>query len=85
MLRLLTAAVGLMVLGSSCTIILSTNIPGKAEKSLPDEWLGKYEVISASPLPDKRDSANSEKEYAIIESNGITWQSNDGDKRFSVC
>jgi hypothetical protein len=83
MTRFLLPCLGLIVL-SACTTILSTNIPGKAEQTLPAEWLGKYEVITPSPLPDKRDSANTEKEFAIIESTRITWKSVDGDKVFSL-
>jgi len=83
MLRFLLPSLGLVVL-SSCTMILSTNIPGKQQQTLPAEWLGKYEVITASLLPDKRDSANNEKEFAIIESTRITWKSVDGDKIFSL-
>ncbi|MFI5128675.1 MAG: hypothetical protein ACHQFX_01740 [Chitinophagales bacterium] len=77
-------AVFVLVLFSSCTIILSTNIPGKSEKLLPKEWLGKYEVISASVFPEKRDSAQHEKEYATIEANRIIWESRDGVKTYSL-
>ena len=69
---------------SSCTMILSTTIPGKPEKTLPREWWGKYEVIAESPMPDKRDSVKHDKEIAVIDSNHITWQNSDGVKTFSL-
>jgi len=77
-------AVLALVLFSSCTMVLSTNIPGKSEKSLPKEWLGKYEVISASYFPENRDSAQQEKEYATIETNRIIWESRDGTKIYTL-
>lgn len=74
---------GLIIfLFSSCTMILSTNIPGKPEKSLPKEWLGKYEVVSATHFSDKRDSVPSEKEYATIESTRIIYTGVDETKIF---
>lgn len=76
---------GLIIsLYSSCTMILSTNVPGKQEKTLPKEWLGKYEVVSATHFSDKRDSVPSEKEYAIIESTRITYKGTDETKIFSL-
>ena len=84
MLRFTLPVIFSVVLFSSCTMILSTNIPGKPEKSLPKEWLGKYEVITVSPLPDRKDSAQSEKEFATIESNRVIWNSSDGTKIYSL-
>jgi hypothetical protein len=84
MIRLLLSSVLTMLLFSSCTMILSTNIPGKPEKSLPKEWWGKYEVVTESKMPERKDSAKSEKEYAIIESTRITWRTSDGDKIYSL-
>ena len=69
---------------SSCTMILSTNVPGRLEKSLPKEWQGRYEVITESYFPEKRDSAKRKKEYATIESTRITWESNDGIKIYKL-
>jgi hypothetical protein len=73
-----------IILFPSCTMILSTNYPGSSEKSLPKEWLGKYEVITTSPFPEKKDSAQPDKKYAIIESTRITWKTSDGDKIYSL-
>ena len=85
MLRYVLKGIVIVCLYSSCTLILSTNVPGKPEKSLPPEWLGKYEVITPSPFPEKKDtSEHPEKEYATIESTKITWRTNDGDKVFSL-
>ena len=72
------------ILFSSCTMILSRNIPGKPEKSLPKEWIGKYEVISSPYFPEKRDTAQHEKEYATIETKRIIWESKDGTKTYSL-
>jgi hypothetical protein len=84
MIRFLLSAVLTLVLFSSCTMILSTNFPGSAEKTLPKEWLGKYEVVLTSPFPDKKDSTKPEKEFATIGATRITWQSNDGNKIYSL-
>jgi hypothetical protein len=73
-----------LVVFSSCTMILSTNVPGKIESSLPEEWLGKYEVISEARMPERKDSTKAGKEFATIESNRITWESADGTKVFSL-
>jgi hypothetical protein len=84
MFRFFLSGVLALVLFSSCTMILSTNIPGSSSTSLPKEWLGKYEVVSTSPFPEKKDSTKPEKEYATIESTRITWESNDGNKVYSL-
>src|SRR6478672_1261870 len=84
MFRFLFPGVLFLLLFSSCTMILSTNYPGSPEKSLPKEWLGKYEVITASPFPEKKDSTQPDKEYAIIESTRVTWKTSDGDKIYSL-
>jgi len=65
-------------------MILSTNIPGKTEKILPREWWGKYEVVSESKMPDKRDSVKTVKDYVTIDSNRITWTSADETKSYSL-
>ena len=82
-LFLLLPCLGLIVL-SACTTILSTNIPGKAEQTLPAEWLGKYEVITPSPLPDKRDSAKHGKGICNHRKHPHNLKSVDGDKVFSL-
>jgi hypothetical protein len=84
MVRFFSLSVLALSLFSSCTMVLSTNIPGKPEKSLPKEWLGKYEVTYASHFSDKRDSAPGEKEYVTIESTRITWIGPDGTKIYSL-
>ncbi len=84
MLRLLLSTILAVILFSSCTMILATRYPGNPGKTLPKEWLGKYEVISVSPIPDKRDTGQSEKEYAIVESTRVTWKSAEGDKVYSL-
>ena len=84
MIRFLIICAPGLFLFSSCTMILSTNIPGKAEKSLPKEWWGKYEVFADSKMPERKDSAILEKEYAIIESTKITWKTSDGEKIYSL-
>jgi hypothetical protein len=84
MWRISLTGLGALLVFSSCTMILSTNVPGKAETSLPKEWLGKYEVISEARMPDRKDSTKAEKEFATIENNRITWESVDGIKVFSL-
>jgi hypothetical protein len=84
MIRFLLSVVLALVLFSSCTMILSTNIPGKPEKSLPKEWWGKYEVFTDSKMPERKDSAILEKEYAIIEGTRITWKTGDEEKTYSL-
>lgn len=84
MIRFLLIIVLAFLLFSSCTTILSTNIPGKPEKSLPKEWLGRYEVFADSKMPERKDSAKLEKEYAVIENTRITWKTSDGDKIYSL-
>lgn len=69
---------------ASCTQVLSTNYPGKSEKSLPKEWLGSYEVVFTSPFPDKKDSSKPEREFARIESDRITWTGRDASKVYSL-
>jgi hypothetical protein len=82
--RISLTGLGAILVFSSCTMILSTNVPGKTETSLPKEWLGKYEVMSEARMPDRKDSTKAEKEFATIESNRITWESTDGIKVFSL-
>ncbi|SRR5258706_1535439 len=82
--RILIPGTLAVVLFSSCAMILSTNVPGKQEKSLPKEWLGKYEVISAPYFPEKRDTTQPQKEFATIESNRIIWESRDGTRIYSL-
>ena len=84
MLRFSLSAIWSLLLFSSCTMILTTNIPGKSERSLPKEWWGRYEIITESKMPERKDSAQPEKEYATIESDRIMWQSSDGTKIYSL-
>src|SRR5690349_2971704 len=69
---------------SSCTMILSTNVPGKPEQVLPKEWLGKYEILTESYMPSKRDSVKPEKQFATIESTRVIWESDEGTKIYSL-
>ena len=73
-----------LLLFASCTQVLSTNYPGKSEKSLPKEWQGNYEVVFTSPFPDKKDSSKPEREFARIESDRITWTGRDASKVYSL-
>ena len=65
-------------------MILSTNVPGKSERSLPREWWGKYEAITEPRMPDKRDAEKTERNYVTIDSNRISWQSTDETKTYSL-
>ena len=82
--RFYLPAIYFLIVLSSCTMILSTNVPGKQEKSLPKEWIGRYKIISSPYFPEKRDTAQHEKEYAIFESDRIIWEGADGTKVYSL-
>jgi hypothetical protein len=84
MFRFFLPGVMALLLFASCTMILSTNYPGSSEKSMPDEWLGRYEVNSPSLFPEKKDSAKTEKKYASIENNRISWTTNDENKIYTL-
>jgi hypothetical protein len=84
MFRFFLPALLTFVLFSSCTMILSTNYPGNSEKTLPKEWLGKYEIISPTLFPETKDSTKTGKKFARIESNRIIWTTNEGDKVYSL-
>ena len=84
MTRFLFTGIVILFLFCSCTMILSTNFPGKSEQLLPKEWWGKYEVVSEPKMPDKRDSVKTVKEFVTIESNRITWQGTDETKTYSL-
>jgi len=84
MSRSLFTGIWMLFLFCSCTMILSTNVPGKSERSLPREWWGKYEAITESRMPDKRDAEKTERNYVTIDSNRISWQSTDETKTYSL-
>lgn len=66
---------------SSCTGLLSTNIPGTVQKSLPQEWVGKYEAVVEMPDDEPVDTSI---KYVTIESRRITFKSDNESVSYSL-
>lgn len=74
---------GLLIFLNSCTIITSTNAPGKAEKAFPKTMIGKYELVYPESFQGMMEGADL-KTTVEIKSDEIIMNSGEGDSHLKI-
>lgn len=74
---------GFLILLSSCTIITSTNAPGKAQNAFPKSMIGKYELIYPESFQGMMEGADM-KTTVQIKSDELILNSGEGDSHMKI-
>ncbi len=74
---------GLLIFLNSCTIITSTNAPGKPEKTFPKSMLGKYELIYPESFQGMMEGTEM-KTIIEIKSDELIMNSGEGDSHMKI-
>ncbi len=62
-----------LILLSSCTDVLSSNFPGKAETAIPSNWKGQYILQLPPALSELEEEDKNKKQYVTIQQDKIIW------------
>jgi len=74
---------GFLLFLNSCTIITSTNAPGKAEKAFPKTMIGKYELVYPESFQGMMEGAEL-KTTVEIKSDELIMNSGEGDSHMKI-
>lgn len=74
---------GLLIFLNSCTIVTSTNAPGKPEKAFPKAMIGKYELIYPESFQGMMEGADM-KTIVQIKSDELIMNSGEGDSHMKL-
>ena len=74
---------GFLIFLSSCTIITSTNAPGKAQKTFPKAMVGSYELIYPESFQGMMEGAEM-KTTVEIKSDELILNSGEGDSHMKI-
>lgn len=74
---------GILLFLNSCTIVTSTNAPGKPEKAFPKAMIGKYELIYPESFQGMMEGADM-KTIIEIKSDELIMNSGEGDSHMKL-
>jgi len=74
---------GLLILLSACTIVTSTNAPGKPESAFPKSMIGKYELIYPESFQGMMEGTNM-KTTVQIKSDELIMDSGEGESHMKI-
>jgi len=74
---------GFLIFLNSCTIITSTNAPGKAEKAFPKSMVGNYELIYPESFQGMMEGTEM-KTTVSIKSDELVMNSGEGDSHMKI-
>ncbi|WP_343747110.1 hypothetical protein [Fluviicola sp.] len=74
---------GLLIFLNSCTIVTSTNAPGKAEKSFPKSMIGSYELVYPESFQGMMEGADM-KTTIQIKADELIVSNPDGDSHMKI-
>lgn len=82
-MKIALSIAGLLIFLNSCTIITSTNAPGKAEKAFPKTMIGSYELVYPESFQGMMEGAEL-KTTVTIKSDELIMNSGEGDSHMKI-
>ena len=82
-MKYLTFIAGILFLLNSCTIVTSTNSPGKAESKFPKSMIGNYELIYPESFQGMMEGSNM-KTTVQIKSDELIMDSGEGQSHLKI-